>query len=703
MAENDTKSSSDKSRSSDGGKSDRASEARDGLSDKSRDALSGKEAAVKERDTPATPEERAAGQERMAATGQPAKDRVNQEIARGHGPSAKDTRELRKDGPAAPAQDTSTQAQQVAAVAPDRFDAALDAAVAAAEVPAGNTPGADFILGEPLSTGQQAEILDESATTVATNAARMAEINAEIEIRVTAARETRDPAFMDTPTRRSTIPDISGAVTTRFNETRARETIGAEYATERAQLEVETQAALNMAALADPVDGLNAMRTAAGAALGAADVPDAARMAVLDTGVLSDTGYHRASAFRRAADAWSAGSADMASHPLDPTATTEAYAAANPANPYVAANLDDILGRLSTSPALAADMRLYAATQLGDAIYNAETQNHGALISQIEGGQATSAEALALQAEIGATQQGRAALRQFQTLFSPADLANQYSRTGEMQNRGVLNFRPGTTEAPMGGYPEAIRDTIGPGINAAMDARGITGIAVAATLVIPGPEDLAMVAGARALGGLYRGARLGDEVLEAATDALAPIRRYADQAATTPRADAPQIPDAPVARADGLQPGTEAHKLNRWEHYASNRTEPMSYQRWSALYDRNVTATADAVRRATDYVAETGFGAPNSRGYNVTVNGQQVTRYPDVIDQGLRESRELKSGYQYLSPDIQRQIDADIALRDQRGIASAWVFDIRDGARAPSQPLLDALDTTKIPYQILRP
>jgi hypothetical protein len=379
----------------------------------------------------------------------------------------------------------------------DPFDAALDAAIAAAGRRVGNAPGADFVLGEPLSEGRRAEILSRSAETVAANATRMAGIDAEVEARVTLARETRDPEFRDR--------DGRG----RFQETRARETFAAVHATERASLDAGTQQALRMAALVDPVNGLAMMRETADAALAEARVPQAARAALRETGALSETGYQQADAFRRAAEAWAAGSADMASHPIDPEATTARYAEANPLNRHVAANLDDILERLSGAPELAADMRLYAATQLGDAIHNAETGNHGALISQISGGQATSAEALALQREIGATQEGREALRQLQVLFSPADLANQYSRTGEMDYRGVLNLHPGTSETPMGGYPEVIRDTIGPGIGAAMDARGLAGIAMVATVVLPGPEDLAIVAGARALGGLYRGARLG--------------------------------------------------------------------------------------------------------------------------------------------------------------------------------------------------
>ena len=50
------------------------------VSEKSRDTLSGSDTTTKERDRPATPEDRAAGQERMAAAGQAAKARTEQEI-----------------------------------------------------------------------------------------------------------------------------------------------------------------------------------------------------------------------------------------------------------------------------------------------------------------------------------------------------------------------------------------------------------------------------------------------------------------------------------------------------------------------------------------------------------------------------------------------------------------------------------------------
>ena len=552
-------------------------------------------------------------------------------------------------------------------------------------------PRVDLIVGAVLVPGAKAPKL----------------INAEIETRVTEARAVSDPAFMDTRVTPNPIPGLPGTETQRFNETRAREVISAEYAPERARLEAETQGALNMAALVDPVNGLEEMRAVADAALAATDLPDAAREAVLETGAFSEEGYHRADAFQRAADAWAEGSGDMASHPLDPEATTAAYAAANPMNPYVAANLDDILGRLSNQPELAADMRLYAATQLGDAIYNAETGARIALINQIEAGHATSAQAQALQTEIAATQPGREALRQLQVLFSPADLANQASRTGEMQNRGVLNFRPGTAENPMGGYPEVIRNTIGAGIDAAMDTRGWAGAITAASVFLPGPEDFAIATGGRLIGGrlfgnLFRGLRIGDEAVEAAADALGPVRRQiTDTPPLIPDADIPPIPDAPVARLDGLQPGTAEHKLNRWQHHATTRENPWSYERWSANYDKLITATADAARRAEDYVAETGFGVPNTTVFSVEVGGRTVARVPDVIDEVLEQSRELKSGYQSLTTANRQQIAADVALRGR--FEPTWVFDIRDGARSPSQPLLDALDEANIPYEILRP
>lgn len=80
MADNDTKSSSETSRSNDASKNDRASEARDSMSDKSRDALSGKNTFSRDDTRPTTAEDRALGQERMAAAAQPAKDRVEKDI-----------------------------------------------------------------------------------------------------------------------------------------------------------------------------------------------------------------------------------------------------------------------------------------------------------------------------------------------------------------------------------------------------------------------------------------------------------------------------------------------------------------------------------------------------------------------------------------------------------------------------------------------
>lgn len=112
MAENDTKSTSESSRSNDSNNSDRSSEARDSLSDKSRETLSrGNESATKDRDAPATAEERAAGQARMAADNQPAKDRLEREIGYGAsiGQQQPDSNivEVQDTAPVAPEQGTT--------------------------------------------------------------------------------------------------------------------------------------------------------------------------------------------------------------------------------------------------------------------------------------------------------------------------------------------------------------------------------------------------------------------------------------------------------------------------------------------------------------------------------------------------------------------------------------------------------------------
>ena len=103
MAETETKSASETSRSNDSGRSGSASEARSNLSDKSRDALSGGgNTTVKDRDEPTTARDRAAGQERLASANQPAKDRVVRGFAQRSGLSAKDDPIQNKDNPFAP-------------------------------------------------------------------------------------------------------------------------------------------------------------------------------------------------------------------------------------------------------------------------------------------------------------------------------------------------------------------------------------------------------------------------------------------------------------------------------------------------------------------------------------------------------------------------------------------------------------------------
>jgi hypothetical protein len=162
-----------------------------------------------------------------------------------------------------------------------------------------------------------------------------------------------------------------------------------------------------------------------------------------------------------------------------------------------------------------------------------------------------------------------------------------------------------------------------------------------------------------------------------------------DAAQASTRGGSP--PPAPTAAATG--PGSAAHKAARWQEY-QDRGGEWPYDRWSNVYDSNVTR-ARLANQATDAYHDTlGWG---EREVTVTsnVDGVDYARRLDIADQATLQGVEYKTGYQTATQDNLWEIARDKALQDKAGWSIKWVF--RDSA---SQPLQDALTEAGIDFSV---
>lgn len=494
-----------------------------------------------------TDAERAASQARIEAEGRTTRDAF--ETRNGHGTGI--------DGPGIETGPTLELAQAAPADVDLEVEPLTDVVTPVSPV-VGNTPGADFVLGAPLTEATQTEILADAQADFEAAAVGLAELDALVEAEVFAAQEAFVPSFETVP---GVLPGFTERVQTQFDAAAARRAAEAAVANERRAIEYQAQNALNMAHLVGGVDGVAQLNNGAimaleGAGFGRADI----QALGAEGGALSPEAVQRAEAFTDAANAWgSGGSADPAHRAAQTPygrspdlATTELVD--HPGfqnNPHLAANLDGIVADLEAQgqPELAAEMRLYAVTQLGDALYAGRTGDHAGVLSVVSGGEPITDLARVVQGELASHPAGQAALRQFQALIDPTQLDQMDLETGaHVDVPGLLSpQRPSTAEIPFDGYPDVIRETLGEHISDAMDYRGTMAAVGLASLFVPGPEDVAI--GAAIAGWGLRGARVADDVLEAAAgtggrvaddivaDPLAQFTRHMDD---VPTPDAPR-------------------------------------------------------------------------------------------------------------------------------------------------------------------
>jgi hypothetical protein len=139
------------------------------------------------------------------------------------------------------------------------------------------------------------------------------------------------------------------------------------------------------------------------------------------------------------------------------------------------------------------------------------------------------------------------------------------------------------------------------------------------------------------------------------------------------------------SKATGLCAGTPAHKKQRWKEYEGS----WKYERWSNVYDVNMTKASDSHEAVQAYRDEIGWGKTE-----VTVKVKKdVHRRIDIADVNSAPKRaiEHKTGYCCLSESIQSEVDRDAELV-KKGWDYTWHFEIDDsGTSGPSQPLVDAL------------
>ena len=508
-------------------------------------------------------------------------------------------------------------------------------------------------------------------------------IDALIEADVIAAELAFEPEVYEVP---SGIPGVPSYAETEFDAEAARAEIEASYAAERRGVEFDAQVALNNAALVAGTDGLNQMRNAAVMAMDEAGFGDPEIEAVTTEGVLGPDGYHRADAFARAAEAWGTGGAQDPAHVggtvygPNPEYSTEVITDMYPGNDRVAGNLDDITGRLEAAgqPELAADMRLHAVTQLGDAIYAGETGNHGDVMAVVRDGEPVSDLGRVTQASLSRTPEGQAALEQFQNLMDPQRLDGMNLRTGEPRDEftGISPQRPGSPEQPMGGYPEVIRETIGPHIDAAIDARGMAAIGLAAALVVPDATDLAIVAG---LAGAARLSRFGDEIADGLTgpgndagpvdellDAFRPNRPGADLGDV---ADTPRTPGAVEQRRQevlGGHPNAEILSGHRGPNgQIDHFTVRVDGQTWHVPAGRTLDDVPD-LDPIGDQLQEFATDAANrwSPAELTRAERDAIAAAHDAGDHYLGNILEAQAKGRWVETDVRRMMeDADIPNR----------------------------------------
>lgn len=145
-----------------------------------------------------------------------------------------------------------------------------------------------------------------------------------------------------------------------------------------------------------------------------------------------------------------------------------------------------------------------------------------------------------------------------------------------------------------------------------------------------------------------------------------------------------------------LEPGTPEHKQARWKEYQENpnNKNKWDYERWSKVYDANITKAKHANSRRDAYHKEIGWGETEQT-VQVRVDGTIHTRRHDIADIPNKKAVEHKTGYQSLNRDVSWELDRDKQLVKD-GWKIEWVFEGN-----ASKPLVNALKEAGISVKFI--
>lgn len=163
----------------------------------------------------------------------------------------------------------------------------------------------------------------------------------------------------------------------------------------------------------------------------------------------------------------------------------------------------------------------------------------------------------------------------------------------------------------------------------------------------------------------------------------------------TPKSDIPKPTRAGSSGdvADKVaKAGSDTHKAARWQEY-QDRGGEWDYDRWSKVYEANMTRATEANKAVDAYHETLGWGEREVT-VPTEVDGVEYPRRLDIADTTLQKGIEYKTGEQYATEDNLWEVARDKSLVED-GWDIQWVF--RDTA---SQPLKDALDNAGIQYTI---
>ncbi len=155
-----------------------------------------------------------------------------------------------------------------------------------------------------------------------------------------------------------------------------------------------------------------------------------------------------------------------------------------------------------------------------------------------------------------------------------------------------------------------------------------------------------------------------------------------------------QIGAADTAAPD-LVAGSSLHKATRWTEYQANGGA-WNFDRWSNVYDANMTRASAANEAVDAYHQTLGWGRREVT-VNTNIDGVDYARRLDIGDISAQRGVEYKTGYQSATQENLWEVSRDGHLV-QNGWDIHWEF--RNYA---SQPLQKALTDAGIKFKVGKP